>query len=146
MAVIPPDTRATGQSGHLEDHNAISDVLSAQAAQITALQGALAGSVIGSNPQTGSSYTLAGTDLGVAVEISSGTSATVTVPASSSTPFPVGAVLWVVQAGAGQVGISPAGGVTLQSAGGLTHTSAQWAEVKLRQRSLNTWILTGSLA
>jgi hypothetical protein len=142
---IPPDTRGTGQSGHLGDHNAISDVLSAQAAQIALLQGALAFSVIGSNVQA-ASYVLAGTDLGLAVEISSASSSTVTIPVSGSVPFPVGAVLWVVQIGAGQVAISGAGGVTVQSDGSLFHTAAQYAEVKLRQRLLNTWILTGGLA
>lgn len=36
--VIPPDTRAAGQSGHVGDHNAISDGLSALEAAVTALQ------------------------------------------------------------------------------------------------------------
>lgn len=38
--VVPPDTRAPGQSGHIEDHNQISDSLSAIEAAVTALQGA----------------------------------------------------------------------------------------------------------
>jgi hypothetical protein len=31
---IPPDTRAAGQTGHLGDHNSISDVLSAMSTQL----------------------------------------------------------------------------------------------------------------
>lgn len=35
--VIPPDTRAQGQIGHLGDHNNIADVLSAHQTQLQAL-------------------------------------------------------------------------------------------------------------
>ena len=35
--VIPPDTRAAGQSGHIGDHNDIADVLTAMQAQLNGL-------------------------------------------------------------------------------------------------------------
>jgi hypothetical protein len=37
-AIIPPDTRALGQAGHLQDHNNIADVLSLMQGQIASLQ------------------------------------------------------------------------------------------------------------
>ena len=45
MPVIPPDTRAAGQTGHIADHNAISDVLTAQGAQLAAMPGLTYGQV-----------------------------------------------------------------------------------------------------
>lgn len=40
--VIPPDNRAAGQSGHIQDHNDLADVLSAMASQLGALPGSQA--------------------------------------------------------------------------------------------------------
>jgi hypothetical protein len=143
--VIPPDTRAPGQSGHIEDHNAISDALSALESQVTTLQTQMAGSVIGSSVQSGS-YVLSVSDLGTVVEVNSAGAATVTVPPSTAGAFPLGAVLWVAALGVGVVTIVAGGGVTVASAGNKVNISGQYAEVKLRQRSLNNWLLTGSLA
>jgi hypothetical protein len=143
--VIPPDTRAPGYSGHIVDHNSISDSLSWLTAQVTQLQQAVAGSVLASSQQTGN-YTLQTADLGTVVEVNSGAAATVTVPPSSQAAFPVGAVIWVCAMGSGTVTIATGAGVTLLSAGGRVSISAQYAEGKLRQRALNTWVLSGSLA
>ncbi len=142
---IPPDTRAAGQSGHITDHAAISDVLSAMESQITQLQALVAGAVLGFSSQ-GGSYVLSPADIGTVVEVNSAGAATVTVPPSSQTPFPLGAVIWVAAFGVGVVTIVAGGGVTIVSAGNKVNISAQYAEVKLRQRSLNNWVLTGSLA
>jgi hypothetical protein len=143
--VVPPDTRAPGYSGHIGDHNAISDSLSAHQSAITGLQAAVPGGIVLSSVQT-VAYTLALTDLGTVVEISSSSPVTVTVPPSAQTGFPVGAQLWVMATGSGVVTIAAGTGVTLLSAGGRVAISAQYAECKLRQRILNTWMLTGSLA
>ena len=143
--MIPADTRAPGQSGHIVDHNAISDALSALESQVIQLQALVAGAVLGSSVQTGS-YVLTAADLGTVVEVNSAGAASVTVPPSSQTPFPLGAVIWVAALGVGVVSLVAGGGVTLLSAGNHVNISAQFCEVKLRQRSLNNWLLTGSLA
>ena len=134
--VIPPDTRAPGFSGHITDHNAISDTLSWLMSQLTALQ---------SSQQT-ASYTLALGDLGTVVEVNSGAPATVTVPPSSAATFPLGAVIWVCSTGTGTVTIAAGSGVTLLSLAGKVAIAGRYAEVKLRQRAPDTWILTGALA
>lgn len=51
MPATPPDTRAAGQSGHLADHNAISDALSWLAGQLAQSQGNTSGG--GSGVQIG---------------------------------------------------------------------------------------------
>lgn len=58
--VVPPDTRAPGYSGHISDHNAISDVLSALTSQVTTLTSAVAGGITLSSVQN-ANYTLAAT-------------------------------------------------------------------------------------
>jgi hypothetical protein len=137
---IPPDTRAPGQSGHIEDHNAISDSLNALQAAIVALQLTNGAAVLTASSQPGS-YTLAATDLGTVVEISASGASTVTIPPSASVPFPVGALVRIFQAGTGSVTVAPAAGVTLNSYVSTT-LLGQYAQVTLRQRSLNLWSLT----
>jgi hypothetical protein len=143
--IVPPDTRAPGYSGHIADHNSISDSLSWLYSQVAALGSAVTGAILASSQQAGS-YTLQAADLGTVVEVNSGAAATVTVPPSTVQPFPVGAVIWVCAMGSGTVTIAAGTGVTLLSAGSHVNISAQYAEAKLRQRALNTWVLTGSLA
>jgi hypothetical protein len=143
--VIPPDTRAPGYSGHIVDHNSISDALSWLTAQVTQLGQAVAGSVLASSQQTGN-YTLQAADLGTVVEVNSGAAATVTIPPSSQAAFPVGAVIWVCATGSGTVTIAAGTGVTLLAAPSPPYNiTAQYAEAKLRQRALNTWVMTGSV-
>ena len=57
--VAPPDTRAPGYPGHISDHNAISDVLSALTSQVTTLTSAVAGGITLSSVQN-ANYTPAG--------------------------------------------------------------------------------------
>lgn len=145
MPVLPPDTRSPGYTGHISDHNAISDALNALYSSVGLLQSAVAGGITPSSVKN-ANYQLTAADLGSVVEVSSGSPVTITIPPSAQAAFPVGAVLWVARTGTGTVTIAAGTGVTLTSPGGLVTVSATWAEVKLRQRILNTWMLTGSLA
>jgi hypothetical protein len=145
MPPLPPDTRAAGQPGHIADHDALVDYMAALQAEVVVLQAQIAGGLILGSVQSGN-YTLAPSDLGTTVEINSASAATVTIPPSSQTPFPVGAVIFVAATGVGVVTLVAGGGVTMVSSGGHVNISAQYAEAKLRQRSLNSWMLTGSLA
>lgn len=104
------------------------------------------GGMVLTSTQEAAAYTLAATDAGTILEVTSATAITVTIPPNSSAPFPVGTVLEVFQYGAGQVTIAAGAGVTLRSYNSLVHTAGQYASIGLRQRAANEWVLTGNLA
>lgn len=89
-------------------------------------------------------YTLALTDLATTVEMNSSSAVTVTVPPNSSVAFPVGAIVDVLQYGAGQVTIAGGTGVTVRTPSSLT-TRAQYSTLTLRQRAVNEWVLGGDM-
>jgi len=96
------------------------------------------------NPQTGS-YILALSDQGQIVEITDAAPNNLTVPADASVDFPVGTQIAILQAGAGQVTIAPAGGVTVNSRTGL-NLFGQWSVATLLKRGPNLWVAFGDLA
>lgn len=98
------------------------------------------------NNQTGTSYTLALTDNGKIVGLNNAAAITLTVPPDSTTDFPIGAEITIVQDGAGQVTVAPGSGVTINSAGGLLSLASQHSAATLIKRSANTWLLIGDLA
>jgi len=51
----------------------------------------------------------------------------------------------ILQKGAGQVTISPAGGVTINSADSANKTVAQYSMAGLIKLDTNTWVLFGDL-
>lgn len=77
------------------------------------------------NAQTGTTYTLDPTDTGKIVELNNGSAITVTLPNSLAQGF----TCRIVQTGAGQVTLSPAGGATLNNHSSFTKTAGQWSEV-----------------
>jgi hypothetical protein len=98
------------------------------------------------NTQSGTSYTLALADTGAIVRCTSGSAVTVTVPANSTAAFAVGTSIEIRQSGAGQVTLSPAGGVTLNSESSMRKTAAQHRSVSLVKVATDMWDLDGSLA
>ena len=92
--------------------------------------------------QSGTTYTLALADAGTEVETTNGSAVTVTIPTNGSVAFPVGTVINIRQAGAGQVTVAAAGGVTLDLANG-AKTRVQWSTVTIIQRAANEWVLNG---
>jgi hypothetical protein len=108
----------------------------------------LPGGNIATNPQTGTTYTLALADNGKLVTLNNGSSIAVTIPLNSSVALPVGAVILMAAYGAGAVTISGAGGVTVVS-GGATPASpiirAQYSSVGAIQTSANNWLVVGDL-
>lgn len=78
------------------------------------------------NAQTGTTYTLQASDTGKIVTLNNASAITLTLP-NSLDNF----CCRIVQKGAGQVTLSPAGGATLNNRYGFTKTSGQWAEVDL---------------
>lgn len=107
----------------------------------TALTGGKAATV-----KSGTTFTFALADAGTVVETSNGSGVAATIPPHSSVAFPVGTIIEVFQAGAGQVTITAGGGVTLRSDGGLVHTKTQYATIRLRQRASDEWVISGDTA
>lgn len=101
---------------------------------------------VNTNYQTGTTYTLALSDAGKMVQLSNSSAVTLTVPLNSSVAFPVGTKIDLFQYGAGQVTVSPAGGVTLQSYGSKTKIAGIYAAATLIKAATDTWILVGNLA
>lgn len=94
------------------------------------------------NTQAGTSYTLVTSDAGKAVHSTGASAFTLTVPASAAAPFGIGDIVLVAQIGAGQVTLSPAGGVTLRTAASLT-TRAQYSEISIRKIASDEWLVAG---
>jgi hypothetical protein len=103
---------------------------------------------VATNPQTGTTYTLALTDNGKLVTLANASPVAVTIPLNSSVALPVGAVIMMAAFDAGAVTISGAGGVTVVS-GGATAASpiirAQYSSVGAIQTSANNWLVVGDL-
>ena len=82
-------------------------------------------------------YTLALTDAGLTVPMDKTGAATVTVPTDVAVTFPVGTVVYVYNMSSDDVTVVGDAGVTVRNAG----TVAQYAEVKLRKRDSNEWVM-----
>jgi len=78
------------------------------------------------------------------IEINAAGATTLTIPADSSTNYPVGTSLDILRVGAGALTVSPAAGVTLNYTPG-NKLRAQWSSATLVKRAANTWVLLGDL-
>lgn len=97
------------------------------------------------NNQSGSTYTLVEADAGNYINGNNATGLTITVPTNASVPFPVGTRVYLGQAGAGQITISGAGGVTISTPDGYIRTRKPQSEAWLTQLAANVWRLAGDL-
>lgn len=98
------------------------------------------------NAQTGTAYTLAVADHGRGVAINNAGANTLTIPTNASIPIPVGAMIPVVQIGAGVTTITAAAGVTLNGvSGGSVGITEQWGGVSLWQTGADTWLAVGAV-
>ncbi len=93
------------------------------------------------NTQTGTSYTLVLGDAAKLIDMSNASAIALTIPANSSVPFPIGTIITVLQAGAGQVTV----GITTDTLNGRNglKTAGQWAVITLIKRTSTTWVLSG---
>lgn len=94
--------------------------------------------------QQSGSYTIGLQDMDKMIDLNGSAAITLTVPADTSTNFPIGATVSVLQSGLGQVTVSPESGVTINSTPGLS-LRTQWSSASLVKRSANTWLLSGDL-
>ena len=97
------------------------------------------------NAQTGTSYTLALTDVAKVVSLTNAAAITLTVPENSSVAFPVGTQILLYQGGAGQVTITPAGSVTVRSQGSKLKITAQYGVAGLLKVATDEWVAFGNL-
>jgi hypothetical protein len=103
---------------------------------------------VATNPQTGTTYTLALADNGKLVTLANASPVAVTIPLNSSVALPVGAVIMMAAYDAGAVTISGAGGVTVVSSGATAASPvirAQYSSVGVIQTSANNWLVVGDL-
>lgn len=98
------------------------------------------------NAQIGASYTLALEDTNGIVTMDNGSANTVVIDPVSTTAYPVGYVVEVIQLGTGATTIDAGVGVTLNgvSAGNGTLT-AQYDVVRLRHIAPDVWIVSGNI-
>lgn len=97
------------------------------------------------NAQSGTTYTLVLADAAKTVRISNASAIVLTVPLNANVAFAVGTQIQVVQAGAGQITLTPASGVTLQSRGAAFKTAGQYAYALLTKVATDTWELSGDI-
>ncbi len=117
--------------------------------------GAMSGAITGNQEITGRRPIVAdtnttinltlGTHEGVFLYADNGSATTVNVPANSSQAFPVGTEIDIIQAGAGTVGLTPAGGVNLNGANTAIPITAQWGAVTIKQIVADNWIVVGKI-
>jgi hypothetical protein len=84
------------------------------------------------------------------IECNKATGFTVTIPLNSTTAYPVGTSIDILQTGAGQVSITIASGGTLNCtpSGGVNTAKlrAQWSSATLFKRATDTWVVMGDLS
>lgn len=103
------------------------------------------GGIFEINNEGDASYTLVLTDRGKTLVMDRSSAQTLTIPTNSSVEFPTGTVIYIIQQGAGQVTVSPAGGVTLRSISSRRKISAQYGVARLCKTDTNTWYLSGDI-
>jgi hypothetical protein len=115
-------------------------VVDALADQVEALE------VQPANDQTGTTYTLQLSDAGKLVTLSNAAAITLTVPDNATEAFTAGHRIDLVQLGAGQVTIDPAGGVTVNAKDGNDKLAGQYSAASLVYQGSDVWLLIGDLA
>lgn len=99
-----------------------------------------------SNNNQVTDYTFVIGDASKIVEAEKATAIVFTIPTNASVTFPVGTFMRLLQIGAGQLSVSPAGGVTLQSSGTKRKLTGQYSAAWLYKRATDTWLLSGDIA
>lgn len=90
-------------------------------------------------------YQLVAADAGKWITMSAAGALTLTVPADATVNFPIGTEIEVSTHGAGQITITPAGGVTINSRGARLKSNGQYAVFGLKKTAANQWLAYGDL-
>jgi hypothetical protein len=94
---------------------------------------------------TGTSYTLALSDLGKVLPFNLTATGTITVPLNSSVAFPTGSVVNFIQAGTGPVLVTGASGVAIRSENNKYTLKSQYALGGLVKIATDEWVAFGNL-
>ena len=97
------------------------------------------------NAQSGTNYTLAATDAEAFITLTNGSAITLDIATNATVAIPIGTTIPFKQGGAGQVTVTPAGGVTVQSFGNAYKLAGQYAEAVLTKIATDTWAIEGNL-
>ena len=97
------------------------------------------------NAQTGTTYTLALTDVAKVVSLTNAASITLTIPTNATVAFPTGTQILLYQGGAGQVTVGGAG-VTIRSQGTKLKLAGQYAVGGLLKVGTDEWVFFGNTA
>lgn len=97
------------------------------------------------NAQTGTTYTLALTDVAKVVSLTNGSAITLTIPTNATTAFPTGTQILLYQGGAGQVTVGGAG-VTIRSQGSKLKMNGQYSVAGLLKVGTDEWVFFGNTA
>ena len=92
-----------------------------------------------------SSYTIAFDDVNTIITINSSSATTLSIPANSAVPLPVGTKLDVIQLGTGQITVN-GNGYDLSSSTGYKKTANQHSVISLYKINANEWVLGGDLS
>ena len=92
-----------------------------------------------------SSYTITFDDVNTIITINSSSATTLSIPANSAVPLPVGTKLDVIQLGTGQITVN-GNGYDLSSSTGYKKTANQHSVISLYKINANEWILGGDLS
>ena len=95
------------------------------------------------NAQTGTTYTLALTDVAKVVSLTNAASITLTIPTNATVAFPTGTQILLYQGGAGQVTIGGAG-VTIRSQGSKLKLNGQYSVGGLLKVGTDEWVFFGN--
>ena len=95
------------------------------------------------NAQTGTTYTLALTDVAKVVSLTNAASITLTIPTNATVAFPTGTQILLYQGGAGQVTVGGAG-VTINSQGTKLKINGQYAVAGLLKVGTDEWVFFGN--
>lgn len=100
------------------------------------------------NAQTGTTYTLALTDVAKTITLTNASAITLSVPTNASVAFPIGTQILLYQGGAGQVtvaAVTPAT-TTIRAQGSKTKIAGQYGVACLLKLATDTWVLFGNTA
>jgi hypothetical protein len=101
--------------------------------------------LIALNAQTGTTYTVALTDVGKLVTITNGSPITLTIPTNATVAFAIGDQINIAQFGAGVITIAGAVGVTVRSNGSKLKTNGQYAVATVVKIGTDEWLALGNL-
>ena len=97
------------------------------------------------NSQAGTSYTIQLSDAADLIRTTSDSAVTVQIPLASTTDFPIGSSVEILQVGAGQVTVTGVSGVTIRTPA-LAKTRTQYSLISAIHVTTDEWVVVGDLA